>query len=527
MNLSINLLADIFSITNIALNIIYFHCIHVLKMFRVQCVSPITKITKIQKVAGNRQPNICMASYTLPDYRREDPVSKIPKTLGNEWISGEKLNEFKNIVKHLQLGIFFQKAYNRGYGTYDVASYIADLQCGLENIKDTKIRNFVEEKFADSKKMDEYLREYDCFEELQNAGDVVDAYNELNGNYMSYIRYSFANSENRYPKFHPAKDFLDYRVRYGEKKYWQWWITEIERDIDSPKKCRKAINKDFINSQKIFTFERVCENSPEIADYMYPKYYLDKLKIQRDRKQMLQEIFDKYGCKIILSADFLDQYLPLEIIKREFDIWYEASGGTAKFPILLNCNKIDHTEYLDYLAHVNTDSKTMRIHGMNCDALYSLRHEMIHLNDTYANYSTFYDRHKNIVDLTNKIMPTKVVKNKNRKKETVLDFDKCKYRTEILYGGQSPSQTRYAYTNRKEFLAVAGSADTSKYTEEFKNDLITLGLPKYVFELPLYDKDVEENLQIMKYVLERYPDENDYNKLIKYFNEEAERRGFY
>ena len=495
-------------------------------MFKVLCVSPISKITKIKKIAGKQRPNICMASYTLPDFRKEDPVSKIPKTLGNEWISGEKLREFNNLIKHSRLGIFFQKAYERGYGTYDVASYITDLQCGLENITDTKIRNFVEEKFADSKQMDEYLMEYDCFEELQNAGDVVDAYNEFNGKYMSYIRYGFADSENKYPKFHPAKDFLDYSVRYGEKKYWQWWFTEIERDIDFPKKRRKAINKDFINSQKIFAFERVCENSPEIADYMYQKYYLDKLKIPCDRKQILQEIFDKYGCKIILSADFLDQYLPLYIIKREFDAWYKASEGTAKFPILLNCNKIDHTEQSNALAYVSPESGKMRIHGMNCDAMYALRHEMIHLNDPYVNYSTFYDRHKHIVDLVNKIIPSKIIKDKNGKKETVLDFDNCKYRTEILNGGQEPSQVKYAYTNRKEFLAVAGSGNTSKYTEEFKNDLITLGLPRYVFKLPLYDKNVEENLLIMKFVKENHPDENDYNKLIKYFNEEAELRGF-
>ena len=488
-------------------------------MLKVTSVSPIKTISSIQKGLKRKSPGICKSCYTIPDFRQESPSGKQPKTRVFECISNGKQKEFNNLIRHFGLDIFFQNAKDCGYASDELADYIIDLQAGLSNVKDKKIKEFVEEKFSDADKMDMFLNDYDCFEELQNAGDVVDAYNELNGNYMSYIQYDYSNCVNRYPIFHPAKDYLDFSVRYGDKKYWQPWFTRLERDIDFPKKCKNYMNKDFINSQKVFALERVCINSPKIADYLYQNYYLKKLRIPKEEKQIMQEIFDKYGCKIILSAKSDCRKGSLNFIKREFDAWHEASEGAAKYPILLNCNKIDHTKNSDAKAHVDTENKIMRIHGMDDYSLKSLRHEMIHLNDPYVNYSSFYDRHKHIADLTNEIIASKVVKPRKHERECVLDFDNCKYREELLDAGATPSGVEYAYTNRKELLAVAGSCDTSKFSEQFKKDLVTLGLPEYVFKLPLFDLDISWFVSCMEDIHKMYPEEKDYNKLAKYLNQ--------
>ncbi len=41
----------------------------------------------------------------------------------------------------------------------------------------------------------------------------------------------------------------------------------------------------------------------------------------------------------------------------------------------------------------------------------------------------------------------------------------------------------YAYTNKREFVAVAAEGDMSKYSKEFKSDLMKLGMPEWVFNL--------------------------------------------
>lgn len=64
------------------------------------------------------------------------------------------------------------------------------------------------------------------------------------------------------------------------------------------------------------------------------------------------------------------------------------------------------------------------------------------------------------------------------------EFQKKKwYRDELEKAIESTALIKYAYTNVSEFLAVTASGDTSKFSDEFKDILVKLGMPRFVFDL--------------------------------------------
>ena len=68
-----------------------------------------------------------------------------------------------------------------------------------------------------------------------------------------------------------------------------------------------------------------------------------------------------------------------------------------------------------------------------------------------------------------------------------VDFDKIQkskeFRNEYLNAGVPADLADYAKTNKSEFLAVAAQGQFSKYSEKFKNVLVKLGMPEWVFKL--------------------------------------------
>jgi hypothetical protein len=68
-------------------------------------------------------------------------------------------------------------------------------------------------------------------------------------------------------------------------------------------------------------------------------------------------------------------------------------------------------------------------------------------------------------------------------------------------------------------LAVAAEGDFSQYSPEFRNVLIKIGMPEYVFDLPIYDMRTEINVERVKNILKKHP-RAKYDKLVKYVEEE-------
>ena len=60
----------------------------------------------------------------------------------------------------------------------------------------------------------------------------------------------------------------------------------------------------------------------------------------------------------------------------------------------------------------------------------------------------------------------------------------------------------------------------SKYSPEFKETLKRLGMPEFAFNLKTINRDVQRRVNLMEKVSEKHPDEKNFNKLVKYYNQE-------
>ena len=140
----------------------------------------------------------------------------------------------------------------------------------------------------------------------------------------------------------------------------------------------------------------------------------------------------------------------------------------------------------------------------------------MHLNEPsiFAKYTSDIE----LAKLIRSVIPSKKIRVDGIEK-VVLDWENCKYREEFLKAGINPEHIEYAYTNRNEFLAVAAEGDLSQYSPEFRNVLIKIGMPEYVFDLPIDDMRTEINVERVKNILKKHPKAN-YDKLVKYIEEE-------
>ena len=71
--------------------------------------------------------------------------------------------------------------------------------------------------------------------------------------------------------------------------------------------------------------------------------------------------------------------------------------------------------------------------------------------------------------------------------DETIKFDEvlqsCNYAEELKNAGLSDFYINYAGTDKREFIAVAAQGDMSKYSAEFKETLINLGMPEWLFNV--------------------------------------------
>ena len=213
---------------------------------------------------------------------------------------------------------------------------------------------------------------------------------------------------------------------------------------------------------------------------------------------------------VLLSDNTRDINQTLTIIRDELEAWTKVSGGKAKLPRIIDLNVCDpsyneSSAYTDIRGNIHY--KGAKIHKPNI-----LRHEIMHLNEPsiFGRYSADTE----LAKLIRSIIASKKVMIDGEEKE-VLDWKNCKYREEFLKAGIGTEHIEYAYTNRNEFLAVAAEGDLSRYSPEFKEVLMRIGMPEFVFNLPLDDITVEINASRVEKIIEKHPKAN-YERLVKY-----------
>ena len=450
----------------------------------------------------------------LPDFTdREDIYDKLIEDLNKidySRIDMAEFNKSASIIKNQQLKKIAETICKNDQLSKTLMDYIRDVDAGLENIKDNKLVKYLRDELKKLASADYEPDRYDggeynesnFFRALSDIGEIVDVYNTINGNYSRYKSIDLLGPDIYLETSRPAS--------YMQQKRLFAFMMSLEGDVEKSPRMT-----DFENLERTEAFEQLS-NKTEMLDYMYEKYYVSKIEDPKVRK-LCRDINRTYGTRVLLSANTRDINRALKVIQKELEAWTKVSEGKARLPIILDLNSCD-IAYETAAAYTNIRGN---IHH-NGAKIYSsriIRHEIMHLNESsmFARYSADPEFAK----LVRSIIPSKITEKDGISKE-VLDWDNCKYREEFLKAGIDPEHIEYAYTNRNEFLSVAAEGDPSRYSPEFKEVLIKMGMPEYVFDLTVNDFRTELNADRMKDILKEHPNAN-FDELVKYIEEKREQ----
>lgn len=252
----------------------------------------------------------------------------------------------------------------------------------------------------------------------------------------------------------------------------------------------EPILRDFKHDKKFEPMKKwTAENSkgsPETVNRVYENYYLSKLPAHS--AQMCRTINKDFGTKV-----FLGDYNNTEVLQylyNELFEWKKAGGNKAVFPPVIDLTKIKQN-YIrkpsSAAGFLVNSTKSIYVDGDNINQIKStIRHEIMHANDAYLDV---YDGVLNEVDI-DEIIVRKAEVDENGDK--LVDFTKCKYIDELKEGlnaaGINSSHAYYGYSDKAELLAVASEGDFSKYSPEFKETLIKLGMPKWVLKMENHNR---------------------------------------
>lgn len=228
---------------------------------------------------------------------------------------------------------------------------------------------------------------------------------------------------------------------------------------------KKATTKEgFRTYEEIDALSRYAaryKDNPELLKHMYHKYYLPK--VDGETREFLAGIEEAYGTKIFLSEPLSKSQKLL--IQEEFKSFKDA--GLTDLPPVMNINEFEPF-FLEtpgsYGASLYTKGKIGRYVILKSGDELSegaMRHEFIHQFD------------KNSKSLFKRFISLFVPKAKPNAKEIE------EMRTSGLHGGH----IQYAKTETADFVAVAGQLDATKYSKEFGERLVKLGLPREVLSM--------------------------------------------
>lgn len=440
-----------------------------------------------------------------------------------------ELKEALNKIDNQKIKKATRNLYNNGQLFNTTVDFLSEINDKLKLIKDTKMLSFInkllnelanyEFKYTDFEDYDGKISKIVSIDSITNVeillhkiDYLIDAYNNINGKYVTYKSYNYDGEYGASYKPCKTQEFLQYFDNDEEENILRENLKDL---IFNNKGTINLYAYDFIEAQKTENFSQV--QGGDAKDYLY-NLYLKNLDVPAKIKTRCKKIKADFGVMIIPPNRRLSIDKYLDFIEEEFSVWKEASKNKVIFPDILNLSSIDpyFTNGSDGVCHQSNREIQIKAEGVNL--LKSvLRHEVMHLNDTLARKLNIGSER---VNLLNEIMPTKYIHER-----AVRDHANCKYREELLKAGIAPDHIRYAYTNRAEFIAVAAEGDMSKYSPEFKNDLIKLGMPEFAFNLRIINPTTTRQVNIMEQVLKKYPEIKDFNKLTIYaVNEEILRK---
>ena len=303
----------------------------------------------------------------------------------------------------------------------------------------------------------DYIYGGDCCTYFANT--LLDAINTCEGKYISFIKERNDDFKSLWGKFDlylQAQNSTTGEILSGKTIPFFLKRYAFENDIPI-----EHIKKDIELKIKYKYAKQYCRNygaPDEIKNHVYENYYLKHIQkdinITDEEINLCKQINKKYGTKVFLSAETTHLEETLKYIEKELGAWQKAGGDLAVIPDTIDFSFAEKKWYNNIVGTAQQAGKKIKLAGSNSNVKYALRHEIMHLNQYESDDKTF---------------------------EEVKDG---KYKEEFKKGGiTSCSHIDYAHSDKEEYVAVASEGDTSKYSDEFKEALIKLGMPKWAFEL--------------------------------------------
>lgn len=348
----------------------------------------------------------------------------------------------------------------------NITSRIKIVKEKLESLNDEKIGEFVRgseifsptsDFYKQLKISKNYFIKNSGMKELEKNELLLDAYHCKNGDY------SMLNGETQeyYKTIRKENPELANKIS-----------TELESNIQELKDSHKrllettdaGIFNEAVRLEPVKEFIGIFgKEEPEMANHLYENYFLTKMEdcVLKDK---CIEINKEFGTKVFVDINTSPSML--NKLQNELRNWVVASDGKAQIPNIFDFSQAKKSFVEN--GEIYTEAYSRREdHSINMPAehFYSkdtLRHEMMHLNYTE------YVHEKGSIN--------------------GIDFDSTKenkkYQEELKAAGIEGYQLeKYAYEDKEEFVAVASTGDHREYSKEFKDVLMKLGMPEWVFKL--------------------------------------------
>lgn len=363
-------------------------------------------------------------------------------------------------------------------------SRLLDIDSAIESLPDGDIKTYVNNKLSSVKK-------YSDFEEIEL---LINAHNEMNGLSSHYMDLDFKANQNGQVNL-TRKLSDNVRLRKMEELD---GFASVERMFDADVNkggLNKAQRRDVFmndikqNSQMSSAIEYMCKYpNNEMSEKLYSKYLQNRFTKNPEFATRLGNINKEYGVKIIVPSKYglKSMYASTDYIEAGLAEFKRASGGQAKLPAIMDFGTAKPMWYstkgtfgmgIGANAVYMNETKSLGFHNMDeATVKQSFIHEMTHAND--LGVAPDAQTKHNFAE----IFPKKTIVEYGKMRE-IPDISKAKYANEFRAAGISERHIEYAHNNTKEFIAVASEGDISKYSDEFKQLLIDLGMPEWRFNM--------------------------------------------
>lgn len=394
------------------------------------------------------------------------------------------LNSDPNQIKNSSIVSHMRNLPLEGNAEKDNIGAIRRIREKLTNIDDSKIKEFAKSKLSEipAELKAKLGINPNCFipnegiEELEKIELLLDSYHSINNNF-SVINGDVQN----YYKLLKSKTISNNATPKEMKELEE--ITKLNPttrmlnyDSFNPASQAECFNeavrleplKDFLG--------KYSHVEPEMANYLYEKYFL--IKIPEHLRESYRLLKSEFGTYVFTENSEL--ILVDKTIYPEFDNWRKASNGKAKYPSVFDLSHAKEEFIKENYAN-GFFSPVLKSINLSNDEFHhdywgmadeTIRHEMAHLNDViFAKNGTI-----------NGVNVDEIIKNRT-------------YAKELKQAGVSDFYVDYAHTDKRELIAVAATGDYKKYSKEFKDVLVKLGMPEWVFKLKsLHNTDINQEV---------------------------------